>query len=164
MRRWRVRIFPRMGDRGHDQLAVAALRHARPELLQQGRLVRHEPALDHLPVRDAQDGDFVDVDLLPCGRYAEKIAAVRPREPEQHADLVAFRDDFLDHVHAVGERAAQERAGPREALALGVRRQVVQAAAQTLVAGRQHFLHRGFFFRRALRFLEAQRHRLVALE
>jgi hypothetical protein len=80
------------------------------------------------------------------------------------SDLVAFRDDFLDHVQAVGERAAQERAGPREALALDVRRQVVEAAAQTLVAGRQHFLHRGFFFRRALRFLEAQRHRLVALE
>ena len=104
------------------------------------------------------------VDLLSRGRYADQVALVGAGHAEEQSDLVAFRDDFLDHVEAIRNRAAQERARARESLAFRIRREVVHPAAHAPVVWRQDFAHDLLLFFRALRFLEAQRHRLVALE
>jgi hypothetical protein len=106
----------------------------------------------------------VNVDRLAGRRNAVVVAAVCAAHLEQHPHHVAFGDDLLDRVGAVGKRGAQIRAGARKALVARVVADVLEAGAPTLVARRQHLLHGRSFVLGALRFLETANDALVALE
>ena len=89
---------------------------------------------------------------------------MRGREAKEQPHRVALGHDVLDDVHAVGERGAQVHAGLGPALAARIARQMEIAAADAVVVGRQHILLDLRHVLRALRLLEAQRHRFVAFE
>ena len=106
----------------------------------------------------------MDIDFLSRRRDAEQVAGVGGVEAEQQAHRVALGDDFLHHVHAVGERGAQVHAGRRPALFARVVGQVEIPAADAIVVGRQHLFFDLRHFLRALGFLEAQRDGFVAFQ
>jgi hypothetical protein len=145
-------------------MAVFPGRQLRADLLEQPGFVRHEPAFCNAAVRDAQDRCFVHVDLAPRRRDAEEIGAMRSRESEEEPHLVAFRDDILDHIHAIGNGVPQVGPGARPALAVCVAAEVFHAGAGAPVVGREQLLDDRVAVGLALRLLEAQRDLLVALD
>jgi hypothetical protein len=149
---------------GGDELPVLAARQPGAQLLQQARLVGHEPRLGDAARREAKDPDFVDIDLAAGRRDAEKISLLGAGDLEEHAHPVAIGDHFLDRIHPVGESRAQKRARSGEALPGGVVAEILHAGAQAPVVRREDFAHDLGLLFRPLRFLEAAHDGLVACQ
>jgi hypothetical protein len=81
----------------------------RPELLQQGKVIRLGPALDDLPAGDAEHVDGVEAHRLAGRRDAHELAHVGAARRHAPHHFVAFGNQVFDLNLQIGEGGVQQR-------------------------------------------------------